>query len=155
MVLRKAHEFLFQDLGSIRTPISKAYMMKRWIFLPLSALLFNGCISNPVPTYRPVTPKPEIKPVTPTPTPPPQNPHKLKAVEDNNFSPEYMYPQAPKTKTKEIRQSQTGDRSVSASSVSREECISMIGQEKFDRYTQMLGGEAGAIKRCTLLKAMK
>jgi hypothetical protein len=128
-------------------------MMKRWIFLPLSALLFNGCISNPVPTYRPVTPRPVTKPVTPTPPPPPQKPHKLKTVEDNNFSPEYMYPQTPTTKTKQ--KSQTGDTSVSASSVSREECIAMIGQEKFDRYTQMLGGEAGAIKRCTLLKAMK
>jgi hypothetical protein len=39
--------------------------------------------------------------------------------------------------------------------MSKESCIEMIGQEKFDKYTRMLGGEAGAIKRCTMLKAMK
>ena len=43
---------------------------------------------------------------------------------------------------------------ASTSNMSRGECISMIGQEKFDKYTQMLGDEASAIKRCKMLKAM-
>ena len=30
----------------------------------------------------------------------------------------------------------------------------MIGQEKFDKYSNMLGGEAGAIKKCKMLKAL-
>jgi hypothetical protein len=64
-----------------------------------------------------------------------------------------MYPQTPKKKTAE--KSHTEATPASGLSVSREECIAMIGQEKFDRYTRMLGGESGAIKRCTMLKAMK
>jgi viroplasmin and RNaseH domain-containing protein len=39
--------------------------------------------------------------------------------------------------------------------MSREECIGMIGQEKFDRYTEMFGNEAASLKRCTLLKSMQ
>ena len=128
--------------------------MKRWIFLPLSALLFNGCISTSVPTYRPVTPKPVSKPVIQTP-PPPQKKHELKTVEDNNFSPEYMYPETSSNKTQKQKETLPDTTASSVPAVSRDECIALIGQEKFDRYTQMLGGESGAIKRCTLLKAMK
>jgi hypothetical protein len=36
----------------------------------------------------------------------------------------------------------------------KKECISMIGQEKFNKYTQMLGNEASAIRKCQMLKAM-
>ncbi len=40
-------------------------------------------------------------------------------------------------------------------SMSRDECISMIGQAKFDRYSKRFGGEAGAIKRCLILKKLQ
>jgi hypothetical protein len=42
-----------------------------------------------------------------------------------------------------------------SSSMSKSECISMIGQAKFDRYSKRFGGESGAIKRCTILKKLK
>ena len=128
--------------------LMKDIIMTRWLLLPVAALLMNGCVQYPQPTYRPVVkkrPKPEIK--TPK---PPKVVHEFKEVEDNNFSPDYMYPETPK-KTKKSTQSDC----LPVTTVSRSECISMIGQEKFERYTQMLGGEEGAIKRCTLLKAMK
>jgi len=127
--------------------------MKQWIFLPLLTLLFNGCISTSAPVYQPVAPKTVSKPVAEAPLPP-KKIHELKAVEDNNFSPEYMYPQTDQKKNRKSKQDLT-ETSLSTPSVSRDECIALIGQEKFDRYTQMLGGESGAIKRCTLLKAMK
>ena len=42
-----------------------------------------------------------------------------------------------------------------ASSMSRGECISMIGNAKFERYSKRFGGESGAIKRCAILKKLK
>ncbi len=40
-------------------------------------------------------------------------------------------------------------------SMSKRECISMIGQTKFERYSKRFGGEAGALKRCAILKKLK
>jgi len=37
----------------------------------------------------------------------------------------------------------------------KEECIAMITQEKFDKYTAMFGSEAASIKRCKMLKATR
>ncbi len=90
---------------------------------------------------------------------PPKKKIELKEVEDTNFSSEYMYPEAKRKKGKPVAVVQTDTRDEAAAtpstnSMSRGECISMIGQEKFDKYTQMLGDEASAIKRCKMLKAI-
>ena len=45
--------------------------------------------------------------------------------------------------------------STLSASMSKSECISMIGQAKFDRYSKRFGGESGAIKRCAILKKLK
>jgi len=76
--------------------------------------------------------------------------HTLKEVEDNNFSPEYMYP-----KTGQSVQHASSSEVPQTGMMSKADCIQMIGQERFDHYTQMLGSESGAIKRCALLKAMQ
>ena len=70
-----------------------------------------------------------------------------------------MYPEAKTKKAKpvavtKVASTETTAPAASTSSMGRGECISMIGQEKFDKYTQMLGDEASAIKRCKMLKAM-
>jgi hypothetical protein len=36
--------------------------------------------------------------------------------------------------------------------ITREACLALIGQEKFDQYTQKYGGEKGALRRCLILK---
>jgi len=84
------------------------------------------------------------------PTPPKKN-IKLKKVEDNNYSSGYMYPAA-KKKTVKVAQATTTSTSTF---MDRAQCITMIGQEKFDKYTQMFGSEAASLKRCKMLKAMK
>jgi hypothetical protein len=64
-----------------------------------------------------------------------------------------MYPktkQKPQNTTK-LAQNQT---TTASSMMGREECISMIGADKFEKYTQMFGNEAASIKRCAMLKAM-
>ena len=38
--------------------------------------------------------------------------------------------------------------------MSKEECIAMVTQEKFDKYTAMFGSEEASIKRCQMIKAM-
>lgn len=122
--------------------------MKRWIALGILGFVFSGCFSTE-PVYRPL---PEPKPVKKTkkaPTPPKVK-HTLKEVEDNNFSPEYMYP-----KTKQSTQHTSAPAAPQTDIMTKTDCIQMIGQEKFDHYAQMLGGESGAIKRCALLKAMQ
>ncbi|MCF6243848.1 MAG: hypothetical protein L3J43_02290 [Sulfurovum sp.] len=89
------------------------------------------------------------------PTPPKKN-IKLKKVEDNNFDSEYMYPQT-KHKTKKVEPTiKTPTQTTSTSpSMTKESCITMIGQDKFNKYTKMFGNEAASIKRCAMLKAMK
>ena len=42
-----------------------------------------------------------------------------------------------------------------SSTMTKDACISMIGQTKFDRYSKRFGGESGAIKRCAILKKLK
>jgi len=133
--------------------------MKHFLTLFMLILLLAGCSSQAPIIYRPVPekkPKPAPKPATITPVKPTKI-HELKEVQDNNFNPEYMYPETPKPQ--KVRKSQPAEEHTTTSSspepMSKESCIEMIGQEKFDKYTRMLGGEAGAIKRCTMLKAMK
>ncbi len=84
--------------------------------------------------------------------PKPKRNIKLKKVEDTNFNSEYMYPQT-KTKTEKV-QPLTNTTSTT-SSMTKEACISMIGEDKFNKYTKMFGNEASSIKRCAMLKAMK
>ena len=129
--------------------------MKYWPFIPLISLLFIGCAEQQ-PVYRPVpvkkeVPKPQPKPVI-TPVKP-KKIHELKEVEDDNFDPAYMYPETPSKKAKKTPEPEPI--AVAASQMSKEECVDMIGQEKFDKYTQMLGSETAAIKRCVLLKSMR
>jgi altronate dehydratase len=89
---------------------------------------------------------------------------KLKKVEDTNYSSNYMYPAA-KKKQKSLKKvvKNTVSKSTSNSTVpatqslgmTKAECISMIGADKFSKYTQMFGSESASIKRCKMLKAMK
>lgn len=81
------------------------------------------------------------------PPPPPKKPIKLKDVNDTNFNEDYMYPKATKKKPTPQEALASGD------SMDKAECIAMITQEKFDKYTAIFGSEAASIKRCKMLKA--
>lgn len=101
-----------------------------------------GYINNPN-TLSPKVPKKAIK---------------LKKVEDSNYSSNYMYPSAKKkvstpAKTKVTKPTQP--KKADTSAMTKTECISMIGADKFAKYTQMFGSESASIKRCKMLKAMK
>jgi len=133
------------------------------------ALLFAGCTQNTLPrSPKPVvkrpaqlTPKPAVKkpavrkPVVKTqlPTPPKKN-IKLREIDDKNFNTDYMYPKDEKVAAK-VEKTPTLSAPTSVGTMSKEECIGMISQEKFDKYTTMFGSEASAIKRCTMLKAVQ
>ncbi len=85
---------------------------------------------------------------------------KLQKVEDHNFNSNYMYPETkskPKKQTKPKKEAKTTSTQVAATSstMGKAECVSMLGQAKFEKYTQMFGSEAASIKRCKMLKAMK
>ena len=136
-------------------------IIKLWIPILSASLLMIGCTTqktapvikqpvkvvkdtNTTKTYAPAPPKKKIE---------------LKEVEDTNFSSEYMYPEAKTKKEKPVTVAETDSTEIVTSAVStgsmgKSECISMIGQGKFDKYTQMLGDETSAIKRCQMLKAM-
>ena len=91
---------------------------------------------------------------------PPKKNIKLKKVEDNNYSSSYMYPGASKKKSvikkpdNNISTNTNIPKPIS-STMTKEECISMIGEEKFTKYTTMFGSESASLKRCKMLKAMK
>ncbi len=144
--------------------------MTKHIILSIGTLLLlNGCVSQaPMLYHEPVAarvaPQPAPEPVqeqTITPVKPVKV-HQLKEVQDDNFTPEYMYPtdvKKPKV-TPSVASAPTTvptatPNNSSVQSMSKEECTAMIGQEKFDKYTAMLGGESGAIKRCIMLKSMQ
>ena len=135
--------------------------MKLLIPIISAFILMVSCTSqkNALTVKEPVKEVKEEKVVKTYAPPAPKKNIKLKEVEDTNFSSEYMYPETKKKKPATVTQtdSTVGSTEVSkttSNSMSRGECIAMIGQEKFDKYTQMLGDEASAIKRCQMLKAM-
>ena len=86
--------------------------------------------------------------------PAPKKVIKLKKVEDNNYSSSYMYPKTKKVSTPKTQASTPSAQKQTISSMTKEECISMIGADKFAKYTAMFGSEAASIKRCKILKSM-
>ena len=128
------------------------------IALITTALLVVGCVEQPKPEVVKVVekakPKPKKKYVAPK---APKKNIKLKEVEDENFSSEYMYPDAKKKETVKVAETTTPVTSESSPvevSMNNSECIAMIGQEKFDKYSEMYGGASGALKKCKMLKAL-
>jgi hypothetical protein len=125
------------------------------ITLILSTLFVAGCSSN-----QSENPSPKEREKTQTQTTPkytaapPKSSFKPKAVQRENYTSEYMYPSnrvqpATAAKEKPEEQKSVGEK------MTKEECIAMIGEEKYQKYTEMFSSETGAIKRCTILKAMQ
>jgi len=85
------------------------------------------------------------------PPPPPKKEIKLKDVNDTNFDAAYMYPKESKNKETVAVSSQKP--AAVEGTMDKAQCIAMITQEKFDKYTAMFGSEAASIKRCKMLKA--
>ena len=81
---------------------------------------------------------------------PPKKRIRLKKVKDKNFDADYMYP----TDTKKKDANKTPISIPKADiGMTKDECITMITQEKFDKYTKMFGSESASIRRCKMLKA--
>ena len=83
---------------------------------------------------------------------------KLKKVEDKNYSSEYMYPvtdTVSRAKNKIIETPKSTTPKATIGKMTKSECISMIGQKKFDTYTKVFGGEEASIKRCKMIRVMQ
>ena len=120
----------------------------------IAILLLAGCSSQPVvqkqaQVVKKVAPIPQATPTLP---PKPKKEHTLKEVEDTNYSSEYMYPES--TNKKEEVKKPKATPLVTTENMNKEECIAMISQEKFDKYTAMFGSEEASVKRCNMIKAM-
>ena len=85
--------------------------------------------------------------------PAPKKDIKLKEVEDDNFSSDYMYPETNKKSAKKVAEAPVVADAAPVHAMTNEECIAMIGQEKFNKYSEMFG-TAGALKKCKMLKAL-
>lgn len=118
----------------------------------ITFILLAGCASNnPPPVKKPVIVKDQnISNVAP---PTPKHKGELKVVEDTNYSSAYMYPEDSVKKEKVVAPTQTAPL-VTDTGMNKEECIAMISQEKFDKYTEMFGSETASIKRCNMIQAM-
>jgi len=131
--------------------------MKLTLTLIITLGLFVGCGSRHSPRIIEKKPQPVVQQeqymVQQSKLPPAPKKHiKLKEVKDTNYSDTYMYPEDTAAAKKDpVIKTPT----VTSNSMSKEECIAMISQEKFDKYSVMFGSEAASIKRCTMLKAMK
>jgi len=141
--------------------------MKFTLTLTSLSLLFIGCTtSNSLPPqYRQQAPKIAEQPTLVKVTRDTRTKHKMQKVDEQNFSDSYMYPEdgklAKKDPVKKIVASvepnttTTPKVEVLSHGMSKDECILMMGEEKFAHYAQMFGGDTGAIKRCAMLKAMR
>jgi len=89
-----------------------------------------------------------------TPSAPPRSSFKPKEVQTDNYTSEYMYP-SNKIQPSPVKKEEKTEQNTASDTMTKEECIAMIGEERFEKYTEMFSGEAAAIKRCTLLKAMQ
>jgi hypothetical protein len=129
--------------------INKGIYMRYIISITMLILLI-GCDQ---PT---VNDKNEVHVVKQTylPPPPPKKKIKLKEIDDTNYNPTYMYPEDTKKKVKE-EPTAVQTPSITTDTMDKQECIAMISQEKFDKYTAMFGSEADSIKRCKMLKATR
>ena len=99
------------------------------------------------------TQKPQVETTQQYTPAPPKNSFKPKVVQVDNYTSEYMYP-SKKMQPTPINQVDQEEQNTATETMTKEECIAMIGEEKFEKYTQMFSSEAAAIKRCMLLKAM-
>ena len=131
--------------------------MKLTFTLILGLTLFIGCGSrgNQVRIVE-KKPQPMAKPIQEVQQnklpPAPKKDITLKKVDDSNHSDTYMYPEDTAAAKKDpAKPTKT---STVSNTMTKEECIAMISQEKFDKYTTMFGSEASSIKRCAMLKAM-
>jgi len=118
------------------------------VTLSLLMFLLSACgtqVETPTPVKKeaPQTVKKRTLP------PPPKSTHKPKEVKDTNYETAYMYPEDNKKKKEKV--TTTADTSTE---MTKEECIAMVTQEKFDKYTTMFGSEEASIKRCKMIKAM-
>jgi len=135
--------------------------MKHILITVIALTLMIGCGSRSVTTKTIVENKPqsEIKrsahQVKQSKLPPaPKKKFKPKEVKDTNYADNYMYPEdsaaAKKDPTVPVKTP-----TVTSNAMTKQECVAMISQEKFDKYTAMFGNEASSIKRCAMLKAMQ
>ena len=135
--------------------------MKLTLALIITSGLFVGCNSRHIPPIIEKKPQPIVQQeqytVQQSKLPPAPKKHiKLKEIKDTNYSDTYMYPEDTAAAKKDpVAKTVTDTPTATSSSMSKEECIAMISQEKFDKYSAMFGSEAASIKRCTMLKAMK
>ena len=114
------------------------------VTLPLVMLLLSACGSE-TPTPVPVTMKTLERKAPQA----PKSTHKPKEVKDTNYETAYMYPED-NTKKKE----KVTTTASTAAAMTKDECVEMITQEKFDKYTAMFRSEEASIKRCQMIKAM-
>ena len=132
--------------------------MKITISLLTAAFLMLGCTQEPQVkqvTKKPITKTKRYKAVPP----PPKKKIKLKEVEDENFSSDYMYPTTAKksNKTTEVSKKEplsSDTPQATTTEMTKKECIGLIGQEKFDKYAQMYGGASAPLKKCKMLKTL-
>ncbi len=137
--------------------------MKYLAYAFLALFLATGCVRN---SYRIRVPSPAPAPVENNNavghgslynTDSPSSFHKLKpepySLGSKKKDPELM---GAESTTRAHVQNVNMDHKVSTNAIAmnKSECISMVGQTKFDIYSKRFGGESGAIRRCTILKRL-
>lgn len=140
--------------------------MKSLLLTTFAATLFVSCSSPFAPsvkhktqtTSNPDSTTTSSTPQRPTLPPAPPSTHVDKEVEDTNYQEQYMYPEDGSTAKKDpvVKDEVIKDTATTESdAMTKSACIAMIGQEKFDKYSEMFGSEEASIKRCGMMKSMQ
>ncbi len=79
------------------------------------------------------------------------------SIKSKKKDPELLGPQ--RTSTTAVASTSTPQTphasSTTAPTMTKSDCISMIGETKFNQYVQKYGGEKGALRRCLILKRIR
>ena len=77
------------------------------------------------------------------------------SIKSKKKDPELLGPQRTykSDKPKPVTRTQRTKRKTSG--MTRSSCISLIGEEKFNKYVKKYGGEKGALRRCLIIKRLR
>ncbi len=81
------------------------------------------------------------------------------SASSNKSDPELLGPQSTinrtKTATEKRTKITTSKTKSTSSAMTKAECIRIVGQDKFDKYSKKFGGDKGVLKRCTIIKKLR
>ena len=137
--------------------------MKYIIYGLIAMLLMSGCVRRVASPLLEMTDMNDTKPRGSLYQQRSEGLYKLKAepysISSKKSDPELLGPQTTINRTKATTVKRTTITTPkpksSNSAMTKSECIRIVGQDKFDKYSKKFGGDKGVLKRCAIIKKLR